>query len=598
MKLFIHIFVLTILFVPAIVFPDTVADNPEKLNPAATPQEQIDLYNKTGRAFYQKGKYADALINFSRALTLAESINDSAFMAKLNSNIGVINDLIGNYSIALSRYQQSLLIYEKLNNQKGKESVLNNLGIIYEEMNMPDKALEYYLKALELKEERNDKKSIAGTYNNIAIIYRKFLNNMDSAYYYYDKALKYYIEAGDKNGEAVVYSNLGLIHLQNNEFEQADRYFNRSLDIFKKYDDKEHIANDLFYLGQVSFAKNNFKNALEKYLSSYQIAEKLKIKKLQANLLKEISKTYVRLGNYKLALKYDQKYDHARDELLNSAKLQQISKLETNYEIRKREQEIKLLKNQQELNGIKLSRTRMVFYAVVLILVLIIIIGVLNRHKNRIKRNQEMLVLQTRLFRSQTSPHFVFNSLMSIQAFLIKNQTKEASEYLVDFAKLIRSILEFTRESLITLDKEIEVLKQYVKLEKLRFSNKFDYEFVINVKNPGDIYFPPMLAQPFIENAIIHGLAPSPDKGLLRINFEEKNNVLTLTIEDNGIGREKSALLNKDNEHKPLATKITEERLKLIAKRHKRKITMQIEDLYDKDNNPAGTRVIFKKILN
>lgn len=597
MKSFIYIFVLTFLFVPVVVFSDTVADNTENRISSVTPQEQIDLYNKTGKAFYQKGKYADALTSFSKALALAESTKDSAFMAKLNSNIGVINDLAGNYPVALDRYQTSLLIYEKLNNQKGKESVLNNIGIIYEEMNMPEKALENYKKALKLKEDRNDKKSVAGTYNNIAIIYRKFLDEPDSAYFYYNKALNYYIDAGDKKGEAIVYSNLGLIHLQNNKLKQADLYFNRSLDIFKKSDDKGHIANDLFYLGQVEFAKNNFKNALEKYFTAYQIAEKLKIKKLQSNLLKKISKTYVSLGNYKLALKYDKKYDQLRDELLNSEKLKQISKLETNYEIQKREQEIKLLKKQSEYNELKLTWTKTVFYAVALILVLTIIIGIFARHKNLIKRKQEMLVLQTRLFRSQTSPHFVFNSLMSIQAFLIKNQTQKASEYLVDFAKLIRSILEFTNESMVTLKKEIEVLKQYVKLEKLRFSDKFDYEFIIHVKNPDEIYFPPMLAQPFIENAIIHGLAPAPKKGLLRIIFEEKNNVLTLTIEDNGIGREKSALLKKDIDHKPLATKITKERLKLIARRHKRKITMQIEDLYDENNNPAGTRVVFHKTL-
>jgi len=175
---------------------------------------------------------------------------------------------------------------------------------------------------------------------------------------------------------------------------------------------------------------------------------------------------------------------------------------------------------------------------------------------------------------------------------------EKASEYLIDFAKLIRSILQQTRKSFITLDKEIEVLQQYVKLEKLRFSDKFDYLFEVKVKYPEEILFPPMLAQPFIENAILHGLVPASKKGLLKILFEEKDKKLTVIIEDNAIGREKSAKLNKSENHQSLATDITQDRINLMARRYKIKITMQIEDLYDENRDPAGTRVTFKMLLN
>ena len=187
---------------------------------------------------------------------------------------------------------------------------------------------------------------------------------------------------------------------------------------------------------------------------------------------------------------------------------------------------------------------------------------------------------------------------MSIQTFLLENKVDIASEYLVDFAKLIRSILQHTRKTFISLDKEIEVLQQYIKLEKLRFSDKFEYEFIINIEDPEEILIPPMLAQPFIENAILHGLVPAQKKGFLKLLIEEKNNELTFLIEDNGIGRTKSLNLSKNENHQSMATEITNQRVQLLSKRYKRKISMHIEDLYDEDDNPTGTRVLFSISVN
>jgi len=187
---------------------------------------------------------------------------------------------------------------------------------------------------------------------------------------------------------------------------------------------------------------------------------------------------------------------------------------------------------------------------------------------------------------------------MSIQTFLLDNKVDIASDYLVDFAKLIRSILQHTRQTFIPLEKEIEVLQQYIKLEKLRFSDKFDYEFIINVEEPEDIMVPPMLAQPFIENAIIHGLVPAQKKGFLKLLLEEKKDEITFLIEDNGIGRRKSLKLSKNENHQSLATEITNKRLRLLSKRYNRKITMHIEDLYDENGNAMGTRVLFRIVVN
>jgi len=564
----------------------------------AKPSEQIKLFNQIGKLNYSKGKYADALEYFGKSLSAAQAINDSLHIAKMYSNIGVINDVLGNYTEALKNYKHSLNIYENLNNDDGKESVLNNIGIIFEEMNMPESALKYYFQALDIKIKRGDQKSVAATLNNIAIIYENFKEDSDSAYYYYSEALKIYREINDENNAALVYSNMGVIHLRKGQTKSALYFFEKALTTFQETKDPKNIANVLHYLGMVNFANENYKNALAYYLQSAEIAQNNNLRKLQSQIYNDISKLFEKTGDYKKALEYNKKYEDINDKLVNLERVKQIHQLETNIEIEKREHEIDILKKQGEVNELRLKWSKTVTYSLVTIFLLTIIIILLYFSWNRYKKQQELMTLQTRLFRSQTSPHFIFNSLMSIQTFLLSNNVDQASDYLVDFAKLIRSILQHTRQSLIPLDKEIEVLQQYVKLEKLRFSDKFDYEFIIDVEEPEDIQIPPMLTQPFIENAIIHGLVPANKKGFLKLSLKEKNNQLVIMIEDNGIGRKQSAEMKNEKDHKSMAIEITNQRLKLMQKMFKQKITMQIEDLYDEGNDSLGTRVLFFIAMN
>lgn len=573
-------------------------DSLKNLTIDAEPIDQMSLYNQIGKLQYRKGNYVDALENFGKALALAENLQDSLHIAKYHSNIGVINDVVGNYSEAINYYQKSLKIYDKLDNKEGKESVLNNIGIVYEEMKNPEKALEYYFQALKLKIERGDKNSIAGTYNNIAIIHRYFYKDLDSAYYFYNKSLNLYEETGNEKDKALLYSNFGIIHLDKNESKEAKSFFQKALKVYQQEGDPKRIASSLHHLGLAFFYESNYSEALKYYKQSLELAEKSNVKKLLSQLYRDLSRLYEKTGDFKKALYFDKKYDEIKDELLNLEKVKQIHQLEISFEVEKREQEIKLLKKESELNELELTWTRTITYLLVTIFVLSIIIIVLYFARNRYKKEQELLTLQTRLFRSQTSPHFIFNSLMSIQTFLLENKVNIASEYLVDFAKLIRSILQHTRKSFIPLDKEIEVLQQYVKLEKLRFSDKFDYEFSIDIEDPEDIMVPPMLAQPFIENAILHGLVPAQKKGFLKLHLQENDNELIFLIEDNGIGRVRSMKMKNRENHQSMATDITNQRLRLLLKRYKRKISMHIEDLYDENNNAMGTRVLFSITIN
>ncbi|MCF6172037.1 MAG: tetratricopeptide repeat protein [Bacteroidales bacterium] len=573
------------------------AENERRDADTATAMERIRQHNEEGKSHYHKGEFTDAMISFLEALNLAESINDSAFMAKLHSNIGVINDMVGNYAEALMHYQKSLLIYDKQNNIKGKESVLNNMGVVYEELNMPEKSLENYFLALQIKRQKGDKKSIAGTYNNIAILYENFLDDTDSAYYYYKEALAYYTEVADEQGIALISSNLGIIHLRKGEVERARQYIDQALEIFTRMGNTAEVASALYFQGKICQAENIDEKALDYFLKACNLAEQHNIKKLLSRVYLDLAQTYRKQNNYKEAIAVYEKYMEIKDQLLDMEKMKQIQGLEMSFNVAKKEQEIALLKNKASMKSIELLWAKRMLFALLLILILGITIAILNRHKNLLKKKQELLLLQSRLFRSQTAPHFIFNSLMSIQTFLLEKKVEEALEYLVDFARLIRSILQNTRKSFIPLDKEIETLKQYVNLEKLRFSDKFDVDFQVHVSEPEEILVPPMLAQPFIENAVRHGLLPAEKKGLLKIYVSEADNMLVLLIEDNGIGRQQAALKKKNKAHKSMAIEITNERVRVMTKRFKKRISFQIEDLTDAQGRAAGTRVVFKMSL-
>lgn len=203
--------------------------------------------------------------------------------------------------------------------------------------------------------------------------------------------------------------------------------------------------------------------------------------------------------------------------------------------------------------------------------------------------------LKQRVLRSQMNPHFIFNSLTSIQSFVIRNDAILASKYLNSFARLIRLILESSRYDFISLKNEIDILKYYLEIQKMRFSDNFEYSFEIDPElNLEDTRIPPMLAQPFIENAIEHGIQHLDTLGELAIKFIKDGSRLLFEVRDNGVGREASKSLNKESmfASKSLSTRIINDRLNALNKYSKDVISYNIIDLKDEQNNPAGTQVI------
>ncbi len=205
---------------------------------------------------------------------------------------------------------------------------------------------------------------------------------------------------------------------------------------------------------------------------------------------------------------------------------------------------------------------------------------------------------ETAVLRLQMNPHFIFNSMNSINAYILERNVETASDYLTRFAKLMRMILKFAEKPFIAVSDEIELLEQYMKTEAMRLEKKFDYQVEVDeALDPDETYLPTMILQPFVENAIWHGISKKPGGGHIHIAFQPSGGLLLCSVEDNGAGRQ-TAAVEKTSTHESKAISLTERRLQLLEKEGKVKPSFEIIDLKDEAGNPAGTKIIVGVPLN
>jgi len=219
-----------------------------------------------------------------------------------------------------------------------------------------------------------------------------------------------------------------------------------------------------------------------------------------------------------------------------------------------------------------------------------------RRQQAEKKYERQLREVQDAALRSQMNPHFLFNSLNSIRYFIVINDNDKAADYLTKFSRLIRMILENSKKKTVPLSEELHLLDLYIKMEQIRFENKFDYKVdAVKVIDSQQVMIPPMLIQPYIENAIIHGINPKEGRGKIELKLKLESPFLTIQIEDNGIGRERSMKLKKESvlKKKSLGLSITKSRLDL-ADTSNHKADLKIIDLYNEEKKGVGTKVIIR----
>jgi LytS/YehU family sensor histidine kinase len=214
-----------------------------------------------------------------------------------------------------------------------------------------------------------------------------------------------------------------------------------------------------------------------------------------------------------------------------------------------------------------------------------------KEEKLKTEFNKKLAEVEMTALRAQMNPHFLFNCLNSINRFIVRNDAVTASSYLTKFSRLIRLILQNSKSSTIPLKSEMEALKLYIEMEEIRFENRFDYDIYVEDSIETEyVEVPPLLLQPYVENAIWHGLMHKEAKGKLTVTITRDGGLLSCVIEDNGIGRKRAEQLKSKSatRDKSMGMKITTDRLNLYQKQTQ----VQIIDLLDVNGLPNGTKVI------
>lgn len=329
---------------------------------------------------------------------------------------------------------------------------------------------------------------------------------------------------------------------------------------------------------------------------------------VQKDATRRLSEVYKYKGDFTKALETYQDYVAVVDSLY-ARKEQEISRAARfNREIATQQNRISTLEQERELSQSKYSlavteqqlyeesskRQKWIIYSLLFGMMLLALMAFLFYRTNQQQKLANNL-LALKSLRTQMNPHFIFNALNSVNNFIAKSDERSANRFLSDFSVLMRSVLENSEEDFIPLSKELELLELYVKLEHSRFEDKFDYQIRIDQKLDIEAFsIPPMLLQPYIENAIWHGLRYKEEKGFLNINIQEATkDVLEISIEDNGIGRKKSAALKTENQKKQKSKGMgnIKKRIQILNEMYKDKVAVSISDLND---DTTGTKVVLK----
>lgn len=466
---------------------------------------------------------------------------------------------------------------KKQSNSEGEVKTLMSIASLYQQTKREGRAIDYYQQAKNLADKINNTELSLSINNSMAQIFRQQKNiNKELETRNNSIELSNII---NKKTDALAEEVSGSIG--NNNAEKQGTSFNATtVGAYDKKIDQSVIAEPLF----------SKSNDLE----------------YTANTYKLLAEQYLKDGNTEKALAYLKTYTQIQDSIKNTRKQELNQALKISNALGKNQQRIDLLEKERSLSDRsievlkqdrELKENELFIRNIIIGTLLFLIIFMLGSGyyllKNFREKRRVNQLLAIKSLRGQMNPHFIFNALNSVNHYISQNDELAANKYLSDFSKLMRAVMETSKQDLITLTEELDILKIYLQLEHSRFKDKFDYTFYVDDEiDASEIELPPMIIQPFIENAVWHGLRYRNEKGTLKIDIQQKNEQLQIAISDNGIGRKKSIELKTKNQKLQNSTGMQniENRIAIMNELYKMDIKVSINDAYP-DSENTGTYV-------
>jgi len=548
----------------------------------------FELYILVAQRYRKASKFSKSLEVLQEALNIANVQNDDYLRAKAVHNMAVNFRRLNDNAQALKYHVQALELAENVNDTFLIHCSFNGMGNVYFHYKDYARAILYFHNSLQFlgKKEPN----ILGEAINANLLGESWLyqGNTDSAMYYLEQSFVANEKIGSELGKGICHNGMGLVYHQMQDYQKAVIEFKKALQIYENLNMTFYKAMSLNDLGSTYMAMGEYQLAQRALTGTFAIASQIGSKRFALDASTSLAKLYNMLGDSELSFEFSTKSMAYKDSITEELQVQNTEAMNVLYKAEKQEREIVILKQNAELAALKMGRQRLFFIAVGGAVAIILIVLFLIIRQRQLKSKINEIGLEQKLLRAQLNPHFVFNSLSAVQNFILKNDKKVASEYLVNFSRLMRNILMGSGSDFITLENELEILDDYLKLQQLRFQGKFDYYFeVSNTIETEYCMVPPMLIQPFVENSIEHGIRNIADQGIITISFNKYENQLIIEVEDNGRGIQDQQETEKEKGHISMATKITKQRLLNLQAITKQNCTFRVIDNKTENNLPG-----------
>ncbi|RLD55731.1 MAG: hypothetical protein DRJ05_12500, partial [Bacteroidetes bacterium] len=528
-------------------------------------KSEANMLGQIGIYFLFRGELDSSLVYNKKSITQLKSIyenkadtsNDHLMnISKTLSNTAQVYIKKGDYENAFTLNIEALKFREMAKappQSIGKLTI--NIAGLYVYIKDYKNAKGYYLQALDIFEPEKDLEMMEMIYGNLGVVFKN-LGDTSEAINYYKKSLRLNDELNNDKQKAKNLGNLATLYMDKSDYEIAERYFLEALELGKNLEDKYSLAQMYKNLGLIYQKTNRYEKAISNMNKCLGLAKPEKMNTLIQSAELSLSELYYKLGNYKKAYQHHLQFHRVYDTINNISNKNRVAELQTQFETEKKKKEILVLnadKAEKELllekQKAEIMTQRLISFGVLAFLMIIAVLAGLlfNRFKlkqkaQRTELEKENLEVESRLLRSQMNPHFIFNSLNSIQNFILKNDNKQAANYLLMFSKLMRNVLNLSREPVVVLSDDLQTLELNLQIEKLRMKEKFDYFIDVDPEIDTEaIYIPPMILQPYVENAIKHGIGNKSSAGKIKIEINISGKHLLCLIDDNGVGRGFSA---------------------------------------------------------
>lgn len=565
------------------------------------PEGESFALNNLGVFYRDNSLYEKAIDMHTKANALAVEVSNIELRIINLNNIGVVYRRMDLVKPALDFHTKALDIARSVARPSDeiKYNIAvsqNSIGNIYLVLEQYELAMRQFQKSILIEKESGNRLGLAINYQNIGFAYEA-QGELEHALRNYKRSLDYNNQIDSELGRVICYNSIGKVYIKQQQFNDARVIIEKALKKALKIGDQFYIASSYINLGwaqkhlkQNDLSESNLKKGLI-------LAQNYGLKSSIVEAQKHLSDVYELTNRPNLALSVYRDAVDLERTIANDRNLRYVNDVIIQYENEAKNNQIKALANENELVKSRLERNKKIFWYSMLALAIIGAIIVAIYRTRQLQQEKQILTLEQDMLRSQMNPHFIFNSLNSIKLYIINNEKENAVYYLNKFSKLIRKILVASTEKEISLEDELDTMRLYMNIENIRFSNEID--FVVNIDediNTSGIKVPSMILQPFLENALWHGLSSKKDEDKkITLNvYQTDADFVTISIEDNGIGRTQSLKINNDKllKRKSVGISLTKARLANFSKGYLRDYKITIKDLYDKNRNAVGTKII------